>query len=103
MSECDEERKLWPSSARRRQAERTLKFLDCRVTGESESFTAMVVDISRTGALIRVLDSGFAEHAELEHLMLYTARVNYHFANGISIEFTGNDIRRASDVVRVAA
>jgi len=103
MSEYDEERKLQPWSARRRQAQRTLKFLDCRVTGEFGTFSAMVVDVSRSGALVRVLDSGFADHAELNELMLYTARVNYHFESGIAIEFIGNEVQRASDIVRVAA
>ena len=29
----------------------------------------MVVDVSRSGALIRVLDNGFADHAELDQLI----------------------------------
>ena len=98
---AEEERRLQGYFTGRRQALRTCKFLDCALKGNHATFAGMAVDISRTGALVRVLDSNFAEQAETEQLMLYTARVWYHFDNGLEISFLGGEIRAVADVVRV--
>ena len=48
-----------------------------------------------------VLDSDFAEQRESEQLMLYTARVWYHFDNGLEISFLSGGVQAVADVVRV--
>jgi hypothetical protein len=98
---ASEERRLQGYFTGRRQALRTCKFLDCALQGNHATFAGMAVDISRTGALVRVLDSDFAEQREAEQLMLYTARVWYHFDNGLEISFLSDAIRAVADVVRV--
>ena len=95
------ERKLQGYFTGRRQALRTCKFLDCALKGNHATFNGMAVDISRTGALVRVLDSDFAEQQETEQLMLYTARVWYHFDQGLEISFLDGTISAVADVVRV--
>ena len=96
-----EERKLHGYFTGRRQALRTCKFLDCDMKGNHATFAGMAVDLSRTGALLRVLDSDFAEQQEAEQLMLYTARVWYHFDNGLEVAFLDRSICAVADVVRV--
>ncbi|MEM8883102.1 MAG: PilZ domain-containing protein [Planctomycetota bacterium] len=96
-----EERRLQGYFTGRRQALRTCKFIDCRLTGNHDGFNAMIVDVSRTGALVRVLDSHFAESHEAEQLMLYTARVWYHFDEGLEISFLDGKVKAVADVVRV--
>jgi hypothetical protein len=98
----EQERKLQTHFTGRRAALRTCKFLDCSIRGESETFTSMAVDISRTGALIRVLDTSFAGPDEKTQLMLYTARVWFHFEDGLEISFLDGSIVLAADVVRVS-
>ncbi len=97
-----QERKLQTHFTGRRAALRTCKFLDCMIRGETETFTAMAVDISRTGALIRVLDENFAGPEETAQLMLYTARVWFHFEEGLEIAFLNGAITLTADVVRVS-
>jgi len=98
----EEERRLQAYFAGRRQSLRTCKFLDCRMKGNQDAtFSGMAVDLSRTGALVRVLDRNFAEDHETEQLMLYTARVWYHFDKGLEISFLDEAISAVADVVRV--
>jgi hypothetical protein len=98
-----EERRLQRYFAGRRQALRTCKFIDCTMTGNHGTYAGMAVDISRTGALLRVLDTGFAKQQETEQLMLYTARVWFHFDNGLEIAFLDGSIAVVADVVRVTS
>ncbi|MHC4953663.1 MAG: PilZ domain-containing protein [Planctomycetota bacterium] len=95
------ERELQTHFTGRRAAVRTYKFLDCEIQGNNSSFAGMVVDVSRTGALVRVLDASFAEPAEQEQLMLYTARVWYHFEEGLQLSFLRQSVQATADVVRV--
>jgi hypothetical protein len=97
----DEERRLQAYFAGRRQALRTCKFIDCRLKGNEGALSAMAVDISSTGALVRVLDRNFAQEHETQQLMLYTARVWYHFDKGLEISFLEGAITVVADVVRV--
>lgn len=98
---ASEERKLQGYFTGRRQALRTCKFLDCTMKGNHATFAGMAVDLSRTGALVRVLDPHFAAPHESEQLMLYTARVWYHFDNGLELSFLSGGLRTVADVVRV--
>jgi hypothetical protein len=98
---ASEELRLHAHFSGHRRALRTCKFLDCKLKGNHASFAGMAVDISRTGALVRVLDTEFAEPRESEQLMLYTARVWHHFDNGLEISFLSGDLRAVADVVRV--
>jgi len=86
-----------------KRAQRTFRFFDCRLSGRHGNFAAMVVDISRSGALIRVLDSAFGAPDELDDLMLYTARVFCHFEDGVEIDFADRNVRPTSKLIRVTA
>ncbi len=85
----------------KRDAIRTSKFLDVQVKGKRGSFHAMAVDISRTGILLRIVDSDFATPDEANHLMPYTARVWYHFEGGLTVSFPEVEVVAKADVVRV--
>jgi hypothetical protein len=85
----------------KRDALRTYKFLEVQVQGKRGTFNAMAVDISRSGILLRIMDSGFAESAEMNHLMPYTARVWHHFEGGFGVLFNGGSLKVSADVVRV--
>lgn len=85
------------------RALRTFRFFDCRLSGRYGDFAAMVVDISRSGALIRVLDTAFGGHDELNDLMAYTARVFCHFEDGVEIDFADKNVRATSKLIRVTA
>ena len=98
----EQERKLQTHFTGRRAALRTCKFLDCTLRGETEAFSSMAVDISRTGALVRVLDESFAGPDETTQLMLYTARVWFYFEDGLEISFLDGSVTLAADVVRVS-
>ena len=97
------ERRLQAHFAGRRGSVRTCTFLECSVEGKTGTFAGMAVDVSRTGALVRVLDSRFAERAEHDQLMLYTARVWQHFEEGLAVSFGAGDVCATADVVRVTA
>jgi len=86
----------------KKRAPRSFRALDCRVTGGYGAFTAIVVDISRSGALISVLDRRFAQEHEQNQLVVYTSRVFKHFATGIAVELVHEKIVRSADVVRVS-
>lgn len=98
----EQERKLQTYFTGRRAALRTCTFLDGTIRGETSTFNCMAVDISRTGALIRVLDDNFAGPDETSQLMLYTARVWFHFEDGLEINFLDGAVSLAADVVRVS-
>jgi len=84
-----------------RGALRVCKFLDVRAEGKHASFTAMAVDVSSTGLLLRIVDPTFAPEDEMDQLMPYSGRVLEQFADGVSIAFPGGGPRVAADVVRV--
>jgi hypothetical protein len=86
----------------KRRARRTVRLLDVEVKGRRRSFPALAVDLSRSGALLRIMDPRFARHEEQASLMPYTARVWYHFQGGFKICFGGGDICLEADVVRVS-
>lgn len=85
----------------KRDAVRTYKFLDVEVEGKRGVFRGMAVDISATGMLLRIIDSDFAKLDEMDHLMPYTARVWFHFENGLAVAFAKGQVRTQADVVRV--
>jgi hypothetical protein len=85
----------------KRDAIRTYKFLDVRVKGKHGVFRGMAVDISATGMLLRIIDRDFANTEETDRLMPYTARVWFHFENGLDVAFDGGNVRTRADVVRV--
>lgn len=85
----------------KRAAVRTYKFLDVRVKGRRGVFHGMAVDISATGMLLRIIDKDFAHAEEVDRLMPYTARVWFHFENGLDVAFDAGKFRAAADVVRV--
>jgi len=86
----------------KKRAPRSFRALECNVTGGYGALKAIVVDISRTGALISVLDQKFAREHEQNQLIVYTGRVFSHFATGITLDLANEKIVRASDVVRVS-
>ncbi len=94
----DNNKKKQPGYQKR--APRSFRTLDCRATGGYGALEAIIVDISRSGALISVLDPEFAQ--EQNQLLAYTSRVFKHFATGITVEIAKEKIVRASDVVRVS-
>lgn len=85
----------------KRDALRTPTLLDVEVTGRYGTFKGVVVDISRSGLLLRIMDSTFADSDELDHLMPYTARVWYQFEEGLTVRFAETDVEVSAFVVRV--
>ena len=71
--------------AGRRDAIRTFKFLEIVVQGTGGTFKALGINISRTGILFRITDPRFANDAEQQHLMPYTARVWQNFHGGFHV------------------
>jgi len=95
------ERELQAHFTGRRNAFRTEKSHECRVVGPHGSFRARIVDVSRSGALITIVDPGFATSEDCEQLMLYTSRVWHHFDAGLELQVESRSVRVVADVVRV--
>jgi len=91
------ERMLREHFAGKRDALRTPTLLDVIVEGHHGSFDALVVDVSRSGMLLRLLDDEF----DGQGLVPYTARARFHFGSGLSVEFRESGIHAESSVVRV--
>jgi hypothetical protein len=85
----------------KRSAVRTCKLLDVSVEGKKGTFKGMVVDISRTGVLLRIQDPAFARADERKHLMPYTARVWQNFGEGLFVTSEDKALEACADVVRV--
>lgn len=85
----------------KRDSLRTYKLLDVEVRGKRARFKGMVVDISRSGVLLRIMDPTFATAEEQELLMPYTARVWYHFEGGFVLALEDGSICVPAHVVRV--
>ncbi len=85
----------------RRDSLRTCKFFDLEVMGRHGNFAGMTVDLSRSGALVRISDPTFASAEEMTALMPYTARVWYHLEGGFSIKLNEVKFQLPADVVRV--
>jgi hypothetical protein len=88
--------------ASRRDSVRTFKFLDLTVQGVGGTFTALGINISRTGALFQITDARFADDGEQQHLMPYTARVWQNFHGGFHVFLEEGAVRREADIVRVS-
>ena len=91
------ERMLREHFAGKRDALRTPTLLDVIVEGHHDSFDGMVVDVSRSGMLLRLLDEEFDSHP----LVPYTARVRFHFGSGLNVRFRESGISAEGTVVRV--
>ena len=89
------------STPGQRGAIRTITSVDCLIEGAHGTFAGLVVDVSRTGALVRILDPDFATDTEQEQRMLYTARVTHHFEEGMVISLIDQYLRIDADLVRV--
>lgn len=85
----------------KRSAVRTAKPLDVTVEGRKGSYEGTIVDISRTGLLLRISDPRFAGSEERKHLMPYTARVWQNFADGLFVATKDKALDACADVVRV--
>jgi hypothetical protein len=86
----------------RRDSVRTFKFLDLAVQGVGGTFSALGINISRTGMLFRITDARFASEGEHQHLMPYTARVWQNFHGGFHVFLEQGAINREADIVRVS-
>jgi len=95
------ERELHAHFAGRRDARRFDTFLPCRVAGKTGVYLAQVLDISRSGALIRILDARFPEPGAGEELMRFAERVTEQFGSGIEITVRGSINPIRADLVRV--
>lgn len=95
------ERELQAHFAGRRGALRTEKSHQCHVVGPHGKFRAVVVDLSRSGALIKIVDNRFASGEDREQLMLYTARVWHHFPEGLELQVESRNICAVATIVRV--
>ena len=95
------ERELHAHFAGRRGSPRFETFLPCRVAGGNGVYLAQVLDISRSGALIRILDTRFPDAHAGERLMHYAERVTSHFGDGLEIAFRGGTQPVEASVVRV--
>ena len=95
----EDEQQSGPSGLR--AAVRTIASIDCRIEGARGTVSGLVVAVSRTGALVQVLDADFATRTEQEQLMLYTARVWYHFEEGMVLSFVDRHLQTEADLVRV--
>ena len=95
------ERELQAHFAGRRGALRSHKSLRCRVAGPHGKFDGRLVDLSRSGGLIVIADRRFANGADLEQLMLYTARVWHHFPEGLELQITDRGVSVVANIVRV--
>jgi len=97
------ERQLHAHFAGRRDAQRIDTLIECRMVGERGVFRALAVDLSRTGALVRVTDRRFMEGYDDEALMQFSFRVGAHFADGMEIAFIAGSLIVVAHVVRVTS
>ena len=95
------ERELHAHFAGRRENRRFDTFLPCRITGQSGVYLAKVLDISRSGALIRILDGRFPDAKAGEKLMRYAERVTDQFGDGVDLAFRGTSDPVRANLVRV--
>ena len=95
------ERELHAHFTGRREARRFDTFLPCRVAGKDGVYLAQVLDISRSGALIRILDARFPDPGVGEELMRFAERVTGQFGAGIEITVRGSLDPIRADLVRV--
>ncbi len=96
------EKVLRAQFAGRRDAVRTFKFLEIVVQGTGGTFSALGINISRTGLLFRITDPRFAADGEQQHLMPYSARVWQNFHGGFHVFLERGAVAREADVVRVS-
>ncbi len=96
------EKILHAQFAGRRDAVRTFKFLEIMVQGTGGTFSALGINISRTGLLFRITDPRFATDGEQQHLMPYTARVWQNFHGGFHVFLERGLVAREADIVRVS-
>ena len=95
------ERTLHAHFAGHRDARRFETFLPCRVSSETGLYLAQVLDISRSGALIRLLDARLPDAEGGVKLMHYAERMTEHFGDGIEIVFRGEPDPVTAELVRV--
>lgn len=84
----------------KRDSVRSCKFLPIQVKGNYGTFQAMAVDVSMSGALLRITDPQFTEDEDTR-LMPYTEKVWHHFQGGFQVDLAGGIIELEADVVRV--
>ena len=95
------ERELQAHFAGRRGALRTEKTAPCDVAGPLGNFQARLIDVSRSGALVVIVDRRFANDDDLTQLMLYTARIWHHFPEGLELQIPERNVCAVANVVRV--
>jgi len=84
-----------------RGAVRTSTSFNCLIEGARGNFAGLIVDVSRTGALVRLVAPDFATDTEQEQLALYTARVWHYFEEGMVLSLVDQYLRIDADLVRV--
>ena len=87
----------------KRDSKRAFKLIEVEVTGAWESFQGLAVDVSRSGLLLRIMDSRFHKIGVQElTLVRYTDLIQRHFADGVQIRFRGTLVRVDAEIVRIA-
>lgn len=86
----------------RRRGERLRKIFFARVHGRHAAYRAMVLNISRPGALITITDPAFEISTHEADLGLAGLRVASHFGEGLRLELLEPALTIAADVVRLS-
>jgi len=97
------ERELHAHFAGQRTARRVDTLVECRIAGGRGHFRGIAVDLSSTGALVRITDPHFAGTENEEALMQFSFRVGTHFGDGVQLIFLGGTFPVVGDVVRVTS
>jgi len=89
-----------PETARTDERVATLQF--ARLHGRLGSYKAIVNNLSRSGALVTIVDPAFESSPAESDLGLVGLRVASHFGDEMKIELLAYDISAEADVVRIS-
>ncbi|MHC4550689.1 MAG: PilT/PilU family type 4a pilus ATPase [Planctomycetota bacterium] len=85
----------------RREADRLQKVFFATVHGRHGAYRAMVLNISRRGALVTVVDPSFEISQQQSDVGLAGLRIASHFGGGLRLELLDVPVSAAADVVRL--
>jgi len=85
----------------KRQTPRTETHLEAEVCGKHGTHPAVIHELSRTGALMTVIDAAFDLGPDATDYGLVGMRVAFHFDDGMQIRIPSHDFQINCDVVRI--
>jgi twitching motility protein PilT len=90
------------SAVEKRQTPRTETHLEAEVSGRHGTYRALIHELSKTGALMTVVDSAFDLGPDPSDYGLVGMRVAFHFDEGMQLRIPERDVQINCDVVRIS-